>query len=173
MSETINPSIEGSVNWKKESFDVLFSNWHTANDKTMSLLFQAVADRGNGWAVRKGSLRKATCDWLVQHRYEIPTGELNIFSGPDIGMGVGRQISAISKICHIINPHCYPVIWDSHIKDILKANESNWDEKVKQYVTEHEDLYQIDNLQADDWRERIYRAESTLWASWTPTQTEQ
>ena len=171
MSETINPSIEGSVNWKKESFEVLFSNWHTANDKTMSLLFQAVADRGNGWAVRKGSLRKETCDWLVQHRFEIPAGELNIFGGPKAWFG--RQTSAISKICHIINPHCYPVIWDTHTTALLKANESNWDEKIKQYVAEHDDLYQIDNLSAEDWRERIYRAESTLWASYTPMQTQQ
>ena len=160
----IKSLIENSFNWKKDSYEVIYSNWHTASDKTLSLIFQAIADRGNGWGTQNGAVRKFTCDWLVKHRFDIPTGELNIFDAPSDWHG--RQLSAVSKICHIINPIRYPLIWDSHIraamgKENISVTESNWNENVKAFVENHPEL----KGERSDDNERIWLAESTIWAN--------
>lgn len=160
----IKSLIENSFNWKKDSYEVIYSNWHTASNKTLSLLFQAIADRGNGWGTQNGAVRKFTCDWLVEHRFDIPAGELNIFDAPSDWHG--RQLSAVSKICHIINPIRYPLIWDSHIrvamgKENISVTEQNWNENVKAFVENHPEL----KGESSDDNERIWLAESTIWAN--------
>ena len=71
----MNKDALGSYHWKQEGHTAIYDQWRSI-DCVLSLIFQAVADRGNGWGVSKGSLRKETCDWLVAHKFEIPTGIL-------------------------------------------------------------------------------------------------
>ena len=62
--------------------------------------------------------------------------------------------SFIAKICHIINPHACPLIWDSHVVEQLKKQNIPWSRAV---ATAKE---KFQNAPDDD----IYSYDSILWA---------
>ena len=63
--------------------------------------------------------------------------------------------SWVSKICHILNPQQYPIIYDANVCSNLKLKTMNqfWDELTKR----REDS-------TNKTREEIYRKESEIWA---------
>ena len=110
-----------------------------------------------GYVLRsvKKERRKTFSDWLYKKQQNIRNGSFSIFEEP---FADGKNpISWISKICHIINPSCYPIIYDSHIRKIFKIKidiDFNYVSGVIKKEIEKDSL-------SDD---EIYLRDSSLWA---------
>ena len=148
---SLNPiqqaNVDLSMTWKRSCKRLFYSA------KTLKEFSDAVRLCGNVAHVSRTIPTKefaAFAEWLYSHLDEIKNGTFSMTISP-----FGKYpASWVSKICHIINPHAYPLIWDSHVVAHLKSQNTNWDEAVADAKAKFQD--------ASD--EDIYLYDSTLWA---------
>lgn len=142
-----------SLAWKQESHDLLMEAW---NDRVAfeKVLLEMVGKNGNVLRSVKKTEQHGFCSRIFENREAIKGGTFNIFSLN--GICSKNPLSYISKICHIINPKAYPLIWDSHVMKKLRINyrRDRWDEKVA------EERERVANLSEKE----AYENESAIWA---------
>ena len=96
-------------------------------------------------------------EYVRSNLSKIEAGKYDIFSVKEFS---GKKpTSFISKICHIVNPQKYPLIWDTNVKKTLKIGESKtkWEEKISELTQQ---------LTGKE-KEEIYEYDSKLWSEET------
>lgn len=96
----------------------------------------------------------AFAKWLYDHLEDIKNGTF-VYDVRISILGVSTYPkSFIAKICHIINPHAYPLIWDSHVVEHFNKQNIPWSQAVATAKAKFQ------NAPDDD----IYSYDSILWA---------
>ena len=95
----------------------------------------------------------AFVSWLYDHFDAIKNGTFS-YTDNNISDFSKYPRSWIAKICHIINPHAYPLIWDSHVREWLKKNNITWENAMNDTKSKFQNAPDYD----------IYLYDSTLWA---------
>ena len=138
-----------SLYWKLLSYKLLTK----AKDKRE--FAEAVLWCGNaGNVIRtvETDYQKDFCSFVFEKKNEILEGSFNIFDCLKFG---DRPLSYISKICHILNPRKYPLIYDSNIKNKFDIKNEKDFQKI---IEEHKKKVRF-------WsRKRIYELDSKMWA---------
>lgn len=149
-----NYMIETALHWKSGSRYLLYKYM---NDKcTFEKILNSVVGKGGGGVLRnvKKEYFSQFSEYVQKNFRRIEKGEFDIFSVetfPD-----KQPISFISKICHIINPRNYPIIYDSYVKRALgikdnKHLQENWNQCVDEIkhlqkgTESYEELYLVDS----------------------------
>ena len=148
--------------WKKESKRLLYK--YRDNKKAFETVLNSVIGKGGGGVLRniKKDMFPQFSEYVRKNISKIEKGEFDIFSVetfPD-----KQPVSFISKVCHIINPKAYPVIYDSYVKKALgikynKNLQENWYKRtneIKQTQKGNESL------------EDLYRVDSEYWLQGAP-----
>lgn len=136
-----------SLSWKKQSKQLLSTK--DLSDFKKAIRWCGVA--GNVARTVKKERQEEFAKILFSHLDEINNGTFMSWNNLDIG----KPVSWISKICHIINPHMYPIIYDIEIRNKLGIR--NLDE----YFHFIEVLRsRVKSIKADD----IYKLDSIIWA---------
>ena len=97
-------------------------------------------------------------EYVRSNLSKIEDGKYDIFSVKEFS---GKKpTSFISKICHIVNPKDYPLIWDANVKKALKIGESKtkWQEKISELQKQQK------GKESD---EKLYLHDSELWSGET------
>ncbi|MGN0186661.1 MAG: hypothetical protein ACI392_02820 [Paludibacteraceae bacterium] len=151
LTPTQQASVNLSMTWKrscKQLFDLA---------KTLQEFSDAVYWCGKAANVLR-TIPKAEfpafANWLYIHLADIQNGTFVYDVRIPISGVSTYPRSFIAKICHIINPHAYPLIWDSHVVEHLKNQNTTWNQAVNAAKA------QFQNAPDDD----IYRYDSILWA---------
>lgn len=150
MNPIERANIEHAVSWKENSYNLL----NEANDEASFMdAVKWCGTNGNvARTVRKDSV-KPFSDYIFSHRKDIKTGcfDLRTIESFD---GV-KPISWVSKICHILNPQQYPLIYDEFVRKHFSINtiEEFWN-----LLLNEREKYQ------DKKNRQIYRGEASIWA---------
>lgn len=152
-----------SLIWKENSKKFLLKYKNDFN--SFSEILRSLVGKGGGGVLRgipKEYFPKFA-EYILHKLPDIEAGKFNIFeteSFPD-----KKPISYVSKVCHIINPQKYPVIYDTHTKICLKIDSSNlkkieekWNKAMNEIVVENKDKTSDDDF---------YNIDSEIWASLT------
>ena len=149
---------EISINWKKQTHKMLEAAKGDAEE------FRFVLEKMVG---AKGSVARTLAEadhgnffaYMYEHYDDICHGVLDIFSVSTAAGLANNPLSYITKICHIINPNAYPLIWDTNVRKQLGIGESK--NRFRQKVDEIKPISQTLK------REEAYTRESKLWAGET------
>lgn len=143
-----------SVEWKKQSRKLLQNAIDTEDLKELTKAIIWCGTYGNVIrSVKKGEMEEFA-EYILNNKKDILTGKYKV--AKKWNPNEKSAASYVSKICHILNPQAYPVIYDSRTKKRFKWND------MKKYN---------DNLQ--EWRNDcknksdvdLYKKDSDLWAS--------
>ena len=145
-----NSAVKMSLTWKKTSYEMLSGS---INDKER--FFDAVM-----WCGRNSSVlrtvsepyRREFSDWVFDITNTILEGDFHILDVPRFGKK--RPKSWISKICHILNPWDYPLIYDTHVKTIMHLTDNNWQSAIEKKRWNRSGIT----------REDAYYRETMIWA---------
>lgn len=140
--------------WKIESRKLLIE--YRNNKKNFEKILHDVVGKGNGVLRNiKTEDFPRFAEYVRDSLPKIEKGEYDIFVAKSFS---GKTpISFISKICHIINPKDYPIIWDKNVRTILKTGESkkSWLTKFNEYK----------HKQANEKTfEKLYMIDSKIWS---------
>ena len=135
--------------WKVESHKLLLKY---KDDKAgFREILHSVVGKGSGVLrnIRKEDF-PSFAEYVRKNLSKIGSGEFDIFSVENFS---GKKpTSFISKICHIVNPKNYPIIWDENMRKILKVGSSRkeWQNKLEEFKSKQngkkgEELYKIDS----------------------------
>ena len=142
-----------SLNWKKTTKKLFEEAW---NDKEAfsNVVIENVGRQAHVLRTLRKETREAFCTAIFENREKIKDGSFSLFSLD--GMFENNMPSYISKICHIINPHAYPLIWDTHVmKELgINYNMNKWNEEVSKRKADVAFLSD----------EEIFKKESGIWA---------
>lgn len=146
-------SITSSLNWKHQSRQLLF------DAKTEQEFVGAAIWCGKEAHALRGipqSVQQSVTKWLWANKDAILSGTFVLTPSASEELSVKSwPKSWISKICHIMNPHAYPLIHDSQIMKSLSCSTfAKWQAELVNYRS------QVASMTDDD----IYEMESTLWA---------
>lgn len=139
-----------SLKWKERSYEALCAS---KGDKES--FRDAVLECGCGGHVLRTvyeQYRETFCNWVFDQYEEILAGRLSISDVPKFGNRTPR--SWVSKICHIINPWDYPIIYDTHIRRRLGLTERSWQSTMEKMRKKKEEAS----------RRELYEYDSKLWA---------
>ena len=135
--------------WKIESAKLI--DQYKGNKKDFEKVLHDVVGRGSG-VLRNIKTEDFPnfSEYVRSNLSKIEAGNFDIFSVKEFS---GKKpTSFISKICHIVNPKDYPLIWDANVRKALKIGESKkkWDDiiselKQKQHGKKNEDIYLHDS----------------------------
>lgn len=146
-----------ALHWKTESRKLMIK--YEKDEKAFEEILHSVVGKGGG-----GVLRNISKDYfskfskyILDNLASIKNGTFDIFKVkkfPD-----KQPVSFASKICHILNPKAYPVIYDSRVRTALKIGsskntEKKWNEKVseiKSSLTGKESVEDLYNKDFDYW----------------------
>lgn len=146
-----------ALHWKTESRKLMLK--YEKDEKAFGIILHSVVGKGGGGVLRNISkecfpkFSKYTLDNLSS----IKKGTFDIFKVkkfPD-----KQPISFASKICHILNPKAYPLIYDSRVKRALKIGsgkkaEEKWNyelSEIKRKLTGKESVEDLYNKDFDYW----------------------
>ena len=139
-----------SLYWKLLSYKLLTK----AKDKTE--FCEAVLWCGKAGNVIRSVNKKsqsAFCEYVFTEKNEILKGTFDIFNCKSFNNKSPK--SFVSKICHIMNPRMYPLIYDENVRKSLKIKK---DKEFKEKEEEYKKKVRF-------WsRKRIYRLDSKMWA---------
>lgn len=140
---------ETATTWKIESAKLI--DQYKGNKKDFEKVLHDVVGRGSG-VLRNIKTEDFPnfAEYVRSNLSKIEAGNFDIFSVKEFS---GKKpTSFISKICHIVNPKDYPLIWDANVRKALKIGESKkkWDDiiselKQKQHGKKNEDIYLHDS----------------------------
>ena len=148
-----------ALHWKTESRKLMLK--YEKDEKAFEIILHSVVGKGGG-----GVLRNISKDYfskfskyILDNLASIKNGTFDIFkveTFPD-----KQPVSFASKICHILNPKAYPVIYDSRVRTAFKIGsgkntEKKWDEKIseiKSTLTGKESVEDLYNKDFDCWIE--------------------
>ena len=144
---------EHSLSWKENGYKLLKA---AKDEKEFSEAVLWCGITGNvSRTVIKRSFKEFS-NYLFNKRQEILEGKYSLLIVKEFDNK--KPISYISKVCHILNPHGYPLIFDSYVRDAV--NITTLEEFNKLIVILREEV----NTKT---REEIYKIDSALWASKT------
>ena len=150
ISKIEQANINHAVSWKENSYELLIS----AKDE------KSFADAVKWCGVGGGVIRTVQKDCFDNFARYVFENKENILSGlfdlrtTEAFNGV-RPISWVSKICHILNPQQYPLIYDDFVKKYFHIN------NIEQFwivLLNEREKYQ------EKHSEEIYRKEASIWA---------
>ncbi len=143
-------NINHAVSWKENSYYLLMF----AKD------LKSFADAVKWCGVGGGVTRTVRTDDFMDFVRYVFENKANILSGTFDLRNITycsrvKPVSWISKICHILNPQKYPLIFDEFVKKHLEVNtvEDFWDKLIKK----RECSKNKDNIE-------IYKEEARIWA---------
>lgn len=139
-----------SLKWKQRSYDAIVSS---AGNKEKFV--EAVLECGKGGHVLRTVSepeRDAFGAWVFDQYDMILAGKLRLSDIPRFGGRAPR--SWVSKICHILNPWDYPIIFDSIVRERLGLTERSW-QSVMEKMRKKKDSVS---------RQELYEYDSKLWA---------
>ena len=142
--------------WKIESAKLI--DQYKGNKKDFEKVLHDVVGRGSG-VLRNIKTEDFPnfSEYVRKNLSKIEAGNFDIFSVEEFS---GKKpTSFISKICHIVNPKAYPLIWDTNVRKALKIGESKtkWEEKISELTQQ---------LTGKE-KEEIYEYDSKLWSDET------
>lgn len=141
-------NVDLSMNWKhtcRKLFD---------SAKSLQEFSDAVHLCGNAAHVLRTIPKEqfaAFAKWLYGHLEKIKNGTFVYDVRSQIPGVSTYPKSFIAKICHIINPHAYPLIWDSHVGAQLKKQNISWSKavataKANFQTAPDDDIYSYDSI---------------------------
>lgn len=142
--------------WKVESHDLLLK--YKKDKAGFREILHSVVGKGSGVLrnVKKDDF-PSFAEYVRKNLSKIESGEYDIFSVESFS---GKKpTSFISKICHIVNPKDYPIIWDENVRKVLKVGSSRkeWQNKLEEFKSK----------QKCKTNEELYKIDSNLWAQGT------
>ncbi len=142
--------------WKIKSAKLI--DQYKDNKKDFEKVLHDVVGRGSG-VLRNIKTEDFPnfAEYVRKNLSKIEAGNFDIFSVKEFS---GKKpTSFISKICHIVNPKAYPLIWDANVRKTLKIGESKtkWQEKISELTQQ---------LTGKE-KEEIYEYDSELWSEET------
>ena len=144
---------EHSLSWKENGYNLLKA---AKDEKEFSEAVLWCGITGNvSRTVAKRSFKEFS-NYLFNKRQEILEGKYSLLKVKEFDNK--KPISYISKVCHILNPYGYPLIYDSYVR--AAVNITTLEEFNKLIVNLKEEV----NTKT---REEIYKIDSALWASKT------
>lgn len=142
-----------ALNWKIESRTLMLK--YEKDEKAFEEILHSVVGKGGGGVLRNISkdLFPKFSKYIFNNLSSIKDGNFDIFSVekfPD-----KQPVSFVSKICHILNPRSYPLIFDSRVKRALGITGNNnikekWNNKIAEIKIKHSDkksdkeIYELD-----------------------------
>ncbi len=147
---------ETATTWKIESAKLI--DQYKDNKKDFEKILHDVVGRGSG-VLRNIKTEDFPnfSEYVRKNLSKIKAGNFDFFSVKEFS---GKKpTSFISKICHIVNPQKYPLIWDANVRKTLKIGESKtkWEEKISELTQQ---------LTGKE-KEEIYEYDSKLWSEET------
>ena len=147
--------------WKIES-EILLRRYRNSK-KDFEKILHDVVGKGNGILrnVRTEDFSEFS-EYVRSIFPKIEKGEYDIFSVKSFS---GKTpTSFVSKVCHILNPKDYPIIWDENVKKNLKIGTSKkkWEDRVSQ---------EKQNQTGKESIEALYMIDSEIWAGLTPSKS--
>lgn len=147
---------ETATAWKIESAKLI--DQYKDNKKDFEKILHDVVGRGSG-VLRNIKTEDFPnfAEYVRKNLSKIEAGNFDIFSAEEFS---GKKpTSFISKICHIVNPKAYPLIWDTNVRKALKIGESKkkWDEKISE----------LQKQQKGKKTAELYEYDSKLWSEET------
>lgn len=139
-----------SLKWKESSYEALSKS---KGDK--EAFAEAVLECGRGGHVLRTVSeedRPFFCSWVLEHYDMIIAGTLKISDVPRFGDKTPK--SWVSKICHILNPWDYPIIYDTHIREQLGVTERTWQSAMEKRRKSKNEASRME----------LYEYDSRLWA---------
>lgn len=142
--------------WKIESANLI--SQYKGSKKDFEKVLHDVVGKGSG-VLRNIKTEDFPnfSEYVRSNLSKIEAGKYDIFSVKEFS---GKKpTSFISKICHIVNPKDYPLIWDANVKKTLKIGESKkkWDEKISE----------LQKQQKGKKTAELYECDSKLWSEET------
>ena len=105
---------EYSLSWKENGYNLLKD---AKDEKEFSEAVLWCGITGNvSRTVAKRSFKEFS-NYLFNKRQEILEGNYSLLKVKEFDNK--KPISYISKVCHILNPHGYPLIYDSYVRDAV------------------------------------------------------
>ena len=152
LSKIQQANCDYSISWKQNAAKVLY----TKDKEEFYSAVWWIGVTGNVSRTVPNTQFETFAKFMFDNRDKISSGELKI---TDIELQIDKKpISWISKICHIMNPHKYPLIYDENIRSALGIKDAI------QFVETTEDFRnKITHKKIDD----IYKMDSIIWASQT------
>ena len=142
------------------SYELL--NEYKTNKENFEVIVHDVVGKGGGGVLRAVSDFPKFADYIYKQLPKIEKGSFDIFT--EEKFKDKRATSFISKICHILNPRDYPIIYDNYNRKNL--NVINDDERhkklneiIKKYKKEQTGKESLEDL---------YMIDSKLWAKGVP-----
>lgn len=163
MTPEQNANFQMSLTWKNESRNLLLS----AKDKTtFTKAFKWCGDHAGVSRTISGSNLNVVGEWLWKHLDDIKKGTFLINNDSFIATNASDDpptvskypISWISKICHIINPIDYPIIYDGATRGNLKNLGTDWKCEFERLRK----LYKSPKISIQE----AYKYDSQLWATY-------
>ena len=142
-----------SLSWKENGYKLLKA---AKDEKEFSGAVLWCGITGNVSRTVAKRFFKEFSDHLFNKRQEILEGKYSLLKVKEFDNK--KPISYISKVCHILNPHGYPLLYDSYVRD--SVNITTLEEFNKLIVNLRKEV----NTKT---REEIYKIDSALWASKT------
>lgn len=147
---------ETAKTWKIESAKLI--DQYKGNKKDFEKVLHDVVGRGSG-VLRNIKTEDFPnfAEYVRKNLSKIEAGNFDIFSVKEFS---GKKpTSFISKICHIVNPKDYPLIWDTNVRKALKIGESKtkWQEKISE----------LQKQQRGKKTAELYEYDSELWSGET------
>ena len=154
--------IETAQHWKIGSRLLLYRYRDDKHAFEKILIF--VVGKGGGGVLRnvKKECFSQFSEYVQRNFSRIEKGEFDIFTVETFPEK--QPISFISKICHIINPRDYPIIYDSYVKKALgikdnKHLQQNWNRCVDEI--KH-------TLLGKETCKELYLVDSKYWLKGSP-----
>lgn len=146
-----------ALHWKTESRKLIIK--YEKDEKAFEEILHSVVGKGGGGVLRNISKERFPkfSKYILDNLSSIKKGTFDIFKVkkfPD-----KQPISFASKICHILNPKAYPLIYDSRVKRALKIGsgkkaEEKWNDElseIKRKLTGKESVEDLYKLDFDYW----------------------
>ncbi len=143
-----------SMNWKRASKALFEKAYYSKQEFYAAVLWCGL--NGNVGRTVKKEDRNFYFGFLYDHLDEIKNGNFDFFRRDEQSRLNKEPLSWTSKVCHIVNPKAYPIIWDSNIKKALNLNtEEEWMKKKLELKVEFGSKNEIE----------IYEFDSRIWAN--------
>ena len=151
LTGNIKADYEHAISWKKNSKQLFEDSFNDEDLFKKAVLWCGV--NGNVTRTVKTEKRSDFYDYVWENRFSIRDGNFDLTQVKDFGV---RPISWMSKMCHIINPRKYPIIYDEKVRNNLGFKD------IKAFMAKMDEIKHDFPNKSDDF---YYELDAAIWAS--------